>query len=327
MNRRQPRTYARVSLILLVSTLIAGGFSLLGSAALGADAVDGVYAFTGVPEDQANKAAADPTATFSEEAPSGDTINQVATNLCNEEVSTSVYCAYWVGPYTGEVVGDLELCWYWTSTNPAAIALGSVSAQVTVWADPNLTDGTGTVIGQQEIEIAVGPEPTQSVAQVAVEGEVAQTMLIQVGPTAADTGQGLTVQYGSEDAPSAFGPVGRGSIAGGPSPSTSPSPSAGGAKHGRSIGLGFAHQNGRLAASGKVSVNDGFNACRKNVPVTLDRRKGDRWVTVGTDDTNRKGRYEVTSADKQGRFRARALKQRKSGDVCKPAVKVKRHDH
>jgi hypothetical protein len=92
---------------------------------------------------------------------------------------------------------------------------------------------------------------------------------------------------------------------------------------------------GSLIVSGRLSVDDGTNKCRKKVAVKIQKRitKGARkgkFKTLKTTLTNRKGRYSVSVKDRQGTYRAKAPKVKKgqfNQDVCLPAKIVKKHRH
>ena len=57
-------------------------------------------------------------------------------------------------------------------------------------------------------------------------------------------------------------------------------------KHKRSVTLAL---KGHLVASGTVKVADGFNACRSNVTVKIQRLKNGAWKGVGSDKTSGNG--------------------------------------
>ena len=89
-------------------------------------------------------------------------------------------------------------------------------------------------------------------------------------------------------------------------------------------------QHGSLIVSGRVSVDDGTNKCRKSVPVKIKRKKNGKFRTVKSTVTNRKGRYSVSIADKEGLYKAKAPKVKKgqaNEDICKPTSEVERHEH
>jgi hypothetical protein len=87
-------------------------------------------------------------------------------------------------------------------------------------------------------------------------------------------------------------------------------------KHGRSVNLNLKKH---LIASGIVSVEDGFNACRSNVTVKIQRLKNGVWKTVGTDQTTSNGKYKEVLNDKTGTYRAIAKKEALNGggDICR----------
>jgi len=98
-------------------------------------------------------------------------------------------------------------------------------------------------------------------------------------------------------------------------------------KHQRSVSLKL---KGSLTASGTVKVADGFNACRSNVTVEIQRLKNGTWTKVGSDKTTSDGKYKKALEDKSGKYRAIAKKKTLNGgdDICvadtSPTVK---HTH
>jgi hypothetical protein len=98
-------------------------------------------------------------------------------------------------------------------------------------------------------------------------------------------------------------------------------------KHQRSVSLKL---KGSLTASGTVKVADGFNACRSNVTVEIQRLKNGTWTKVGSDKTTSDGKYKEVLDDKTGKYRAIAKKKTLNGgdDICvadtSPTVK---HTH
>jgi hypothetical protein len=97
-------------------------------------------------------------------------------------------------------------------------------------------------------------------------------------------------------------------------------------KHDRSVSLTLKKH---LIATGVVSVADGFNACRSNVTVKIQRLKNGVWKTVGTDQTTGTGKYKKVLADKVGKYRALAKKTVMNGgdDVCKADTSPTRKHH
>ena len=89
--------------------------------------------------------------------------------------------------------------------------------------------------------------------------------------------------------------------------------------HQRSVSLSLSSRATRaqLFANGSVSVNDGYTACLRNVPVVIKRfhRGGWRWVT--TTSTGQNGGFRTPIANRAGRYRAKALKVTLvNGAVC-----------
>jgi len=98
-------------------------------------------------------------------------------------------------------------------------------------------------------------------------------------------------------------------------------------KHARSVNLTLKKH---LVATGTVKVGDGFNACRANVTVKIQRLKNGAWVNVGTDQTTGNGKYKEVLKDKTGKYRAVAKKTVLNGgdDVCKADTSpTKKHHH
>ena len=91
--------------------------------------------------------------------------------------------------------------------------------------------------------------------------------------------------------------------------------STGPKKHSRNVTLKL---KGHLTASGKVTVGDGFNACRSNVKVVIQHLKNGAWKNVGSDQTSSNGEYKDTVDDKNGKYRAIAKKKTLNGgdDIC-----------
>jgi hypothetical protein len=86
--------------------------------------------------------------------------------------------------------------------------------------------------------------------------------------------------------------------------------------HARSVS--FYRASGR--AKGRVSVLDGFSACRSGVPIKLQEKRG-RWVTVATGTTSATGGFRATGLELQTRYRIVAPRKVVStGDVCSKAV-------
>jgi hypothetical protein len=92
-----------------------------------------------------------------------------------------------------------------------------------------------------------------------------------------------------------------------------------GGVHERSISLFIGRRSGRtrLFATGSVSVNDGYTACLRHVPVVIKRfhRGGWRWIT--TTSTGQNGGFRTPLANRGGRYRAKAIKiTLVNGAVC-----------
>lgn len=88
-----------------------------------------------------------------------------------------------------------------------------------------------------------------------------------------------------------------------------------GGQHDRSITLQLKNH---LIAKGRVTVGDGFNDCRSDAAVKIQRQTGSTWKTVGTDQTTGVGNYRVSVPDKPGKYRATIKKTELNGgdDTC-----------
>ena len=79
--------------------------------------------------------------------------------------------------------------------------------------------------------------------------------------------------------------------------------------HGRTVSLAL-RERGRnhLTVSGRVSVNDGYAACQRFVPVVIKRLLRGQWRWVTTTSTKQDGEYRAAILDRSGRYRATAKK-------------------
>src|SRR5436190_1090071 len=169
-----------------------------------------IYYLNGDPADQANKVTSTPgTPTFSTTAPAGAVpVTQLTTPFANADVVANPLAAFWSGAYSGNVTGVLDLKWYWSTPNPAALAIGT-DLEVTVFADPDYTADdlaqAGKIIGRAIVPLSgISATPTLIENLIPVNGIVHNTLLIQVVPEFVDTGEGIFVQYGSPATPSSF---------------------------------------------------------------------------------------------------------------------------
>lgn len=90
---------------------------------------------------------------------------------------------------------------------------------------------------------------------------------------------------------------------------------AGSGEHDRSLTLTIKNH---LTAKGRLTVTDGFNECRSDATVKIQRFASGKWKTVGTDTTTGVGNYRVNLPDKPGKYRASVEKTELNGgdDVC-----------
>jgi hypothetical protein len=174
--------------------------------ALPALASSTTYYFHGTAADQANKANPPGTATFNTTAPTGTVpVTQTASPFANRDFAGNPLAAYWYGPFSsGSLSGqDIQLSWYWSSSNAEAVLLG-LDMDMTIFGDPNFSTNTGTILGRATVHLNVGATPTVNTSLVPVSGSVTSKLLIQAVPHFADTGQGALVYYDATSTQSSF---------------------------------------------------------------------------------------------------------------------------
>ncbi len=172
------------------------------------------YYLKGDPADQANKVANDTasgtigTATFDTSPPTGTApVTQLGSQFTNEDYVGNPLSIYWSGPFSGTVSGVLDLQWYWSTLNPETIALGG-AVSVSVFADPDYSADRAQpqrLIGRAIVPLTgISATPTLIQSQIPVSGTINGTLLIQVVPQFADSGNGINVFYNSTATPSSF---------------------------------------------------------------------------------------------------------------------------
>jgi hypothetical protein len=88
-----------------------------------------------------------------------------------------------------------------------------------------------------------------------------------------------------------------------------------------------------LRVRGDVRVTDGFDACRRQVPVKIQIRLGGEWITRKSDTTNDNGVFRVLIRDIQARYRVTAVRHEiadvfnNDNHICKRARGARRHRH
>ncbi|MBS3941165.1 MAG: S8 family serine peptidase [Actinobacteria bacterium] len=149
--------------------------------------------------------------TFGPDEPAGEppATQTATTSLANDDQPWNPLAITWHGDYTGQIDGNLVFDWWWSTPNLTGQVIG-VTAQVTVFADPDPDAGgdqADRVVARQEIELAVGPSatPVRNTNTVFVRGTFEDSLQIQVSPVYVDTGPGLTAYYGAASTPSSFG--------------------------------------------------------------------------------------------------------------------------
>jgi hypothetical protein len=188
-----------------LATLVTGFAAVPQSSAAPTDPPV-TYYFHGAVADDATGLTTTPGATFDRTAPGGaQPSTQSVKGPGNKDSSGNFLGAYWTAPFAGPLTDDIELSWYFASPNAGGVALG-VLADVTVYAEADLTTGAARKIGQRSVTLDVGQGPTLNVTRVPVDSgttPVSGNLMIQV--TSSDvTGQGMTAIYNSTDAPSRF---------------------------------------------------------------------------------------------------------------------------
>ena len=187
--------------LLLVGAFVAATF--MGLAGPVPAAATSAFYFHGTAADQANKIAGSPTATFSSGPTTGSTpVTQTTSPAANRDFAGNPLAAYWTGAFTGTLSGDLQLDWWWSTTNATAQLLG-LSMDVAVFGDPD-SSGNGTLLGRATVNLTVTPAPTENTSLVPVGGSVAKMLLIQAVPHFDDAGQGAVVYYDATSTPSGF---------------------------------------------------------------------------------------------------------------------------
>lgn len=95
--------------------------------------------------------------------------------------------------------------------------------------------------------------------------------------------------------------------------------------HARSVTLSL---SGHLRASGNVIAVDDFQACEDGVAVKIQRRRNGVWRTLKVVTTDADGHFGTRLRDRQGLYRARAVKLANTQDVCRRATSPRRrHRH
>ncbi|HVH65532.1 MAG TPA: hypothetical protein VM674_05805, partial [Candidatus Acidoferrum sp.] len=184
-----------------MAAVVAASFSVV-FAPVSAGAANAFY-FHGTAIDQANKVNGTPTATWNSSPPTGTIpVTQSTSPLANADFAGNPLGAYWQAPFNGTLSGGLQLDWWWTG-NPTAQLVG-LSMDVSVFADPNISAGTGTLVGRSTVNLKAGATPTENVNVIQVAGTVTNTVLIQATAHFTDTGTGAQVYYDSTSTPSGF---------------------------------------------------------------------------------------------------------------------------
>ena len=164
------------------------------------------YYLHGQVSDQAAKQAAladdtaKGTATFSHIAPvlTDPQVVQTTTGAANQDFVGNPLTAFWSGPFSGTVQGQLALDWYWSG--PSSLLSVSVFADPT-WASPR--GQADKLIGRGVVTVG-GAGPTLTHSVVYVNGTVKGELLIQAAAVSLVTGQTLAAYYNSTTTPSSF---------------------------------------------------------------------------------------------------------------------------
>jgi hypothetical protein len=209
----------------------------------------------------------------------------------------------------------------------ATVPVGATTGKITV------TNTVGSVVSTADFTILTGIPTITSFSPTV--GSVGRSVVItgtNFAGTTAVKFNGTTAVFTVNSATQITAPVPTGATTG-PITVTNPLGTATSAtnftlvtKHTRSVSLTLKHH---LIATGTVSVSDGFNACRSNVTVKIQRLKDGVWKTVGTDQTTGLGKYKKAISDKAGKYRALAKKEVLNGgaDVCVKDISPTRNHH
>jgi len=194
----------RLGLVGIAAAVLAGSF-FAGSIPRPVSAQGTTYYFHGVAQDQANKVAGTPTATWSVTAPTGSSdVLQTGPPVANIAQSENPLTIYWVSTsLTGTLNGDIHLDWWWSVSNPSDLAFQD-QVDVNVFADVTGT-GTGTKIGGATgLSITPSVTPTESTNDVAINGTATTNVVIEATQHFINGGMTNTVHYDSTTAPSSF---------------------------------------------------------------------------------------------------------------------------
>lgn len=147
-----------------------------------------------------------PGATFDAQEPAGPQKTQDANVFANEDVPGDENAVFWQGDYSGTLDGALHFQWYW-SGNPEG-SLINVDAIVTIFGDvtPNGEEQKNKIIGRSNVNLRVGTvaDPQENINTIAVDGVVADNILIQVVPRFFDSGTLLQAHYDAPSVPGGF---------------------------------------------------------------------------------------------------------------------------
>jgi uncharacterized repeat protein (TIGR01451 family) len=129
---------------------------------------------------------------------------QHTTGAANQDFIGNPLTAFWTGPYSGTIRGDVQFSWYWSAS--AAVPKEAVS--VTLFADPDWESDNpvqpSRVIGRGTIIMSnLGPAPTLQRGTIGVDGEVQGELLVQAAGGAL-TAEDLVVHYNSTVTDSKF---------------------------------------------------------------------------------------------------------------------------
>jgi len=202
---------------------------------LTAHAASQTYFFHGTATDDASKAEFQPTATFDTTAPTntGALGFTQAGEWPNDgpDFAESPFDDFWVGDFSGTVSGSVSFDWFWSSTDPVAVASGA-TVIVTVFADPVFGTNQGE-IAQAHFTLNAGATPTENHSTLplgtpskACPCAVASQLLIEVSTTDFDpNGAQITAHYDSTAVPSSFAITS--GVTTTPTPTSTPSPTPG----------------------------------------------------------------------------------------------------
>ena len=222
-------------LTLMCAAIAIVAVSFVSTTRSAAPQTGNTFYFHGTAQDEANKlltfadATNRGTATWDSNPPIGTVpVTQQTHAAANADYVGNPLAASWRNSFSGVINGSIDLTLYLSTPNAETAVLGD-SLEVSVFGDPEYVSGRVQVnhlIGRGEIPLSsVGPTPTAFTGSIPVNGTVGGELMIQIRPTASDTGAEMLVHYDSTTTSSSFTVSGLSPLPSPtPTPSVSPTP-------------------------------------------------------------------------------------------------------